>query len=67
MGMGGGVGLRCGPGGFPWGPRADLAPKTGAGGLAIPAGIPLRQLAWGEGPQLMRLCRAGEPGRICTP
>ena len=48
-------------------PRTDLAPKTGAGGLAMTSCIPLQQLARGEpeGPQLMRLCRAGEPGRIC--
>ena len=39
-----------------WGPRTDLAPKTGACGLAMPAGISLQEIAWGEEPQLVRLC-----------
>ena len=55
-------------------PLGILAHESGSldgtgrgGGLATPAGIPLRRLARGEGPQRMRRCRAGEPGRICTP
>ena len=43
-------------------PRMDLAPKTGTGGLATPASIQLLQLALGEGPQLMRICRTGSQG-----
>ena len=37
--------------------------------IMILACIPLlrQQLPWGEEPQLMRLCQAGEPGRICPP
>ena len=41
------------------GPRTDLAPRTGTGLLAMPAGMPLRQLARSKRPQLMRLCQAG--------
>ena len=52
-------------------PHVSLALKTEPGGSAPPACIPLRQLAWGEGPMgrwmPVRLCRAGEPGRTCTP
>ena len=54
--------------GFRWG-----VPAHGPGSLdrsqrlAMPAAIPLCQRAHGEGPRLMRLSRAGEPGRICIP
>ena len=51
------------------GPHTDLAPKTETGGLAMPAGVLLRQLARGEGPQLMSSASAqwGSAGRMRTP